>query len=164
MATNGKPVSPADRKDPLPVFCFKVDLKLPGGKGGEAFFKSVSGLKYETEVVPVREGGNNQTTYQLIGATKWSNLVLKQGFTQNSTLITWREEWIKAFAGEGKFNRISSGTITLLDTALKAKAAWTFYRAWPSKWEVSEFDASKSELAIETLELAHEGLSYAKVG
>jgi phage tail-like protein len=157
---NGKPVSPADRKDPLPVFCFKVDLKLPSGKGGEAFFKSVTGLKYETEVVPVREGGQNQTTYQLVGATKWSNLVLKQGYTGNSALLEWREEWIKAFSGGKKFTRITSGTITQLNTALEPVATWTFFRGWPAKWEISEFDASKSELAIETLEIAHEGLEF----
>lgn len=162
MANNSN--SPADRRDPLPVFCFKVDLKLPDGTGGEAFFKSVSGLKYETEIVPVREGGQNQTTYQLIGATKWSNLVLKQGFTANSALIKWREEWIAAFSGGKQFTRIDSGTITLLDTALNKMAEWTFYRGWPAKWEVSELDASKSELAIETLEIAHEGLTYKRVG
>ncbi len=50
--------------------------------------------------------------------------------------------------------------ITQLDTALKPKAQWTFSRGWPCKWEISEFDASKSELAIETLEIAHDGLTY----
>ena len=82
------------RKDPLPVFCFKVQLDRPG-RDGEAFFKSVSGLRYETEVVPVREGGANDTTFNLVGATKWSNLVLKQGFTSSSALLEWREEWIR---------------------------------------------------------------------
>jgi phage tail-like protein len=151
------------RNDPLPVFCFKVDFKLPKGKVGEAFFKSVSGLKYETEVVPVKEGGQNKTTYQLVGSTKWSNLVLKQGYTGNSMLLAWREEWINAFSNGGKdsFTRIDEGTITQLNTALKPVASWTFYRGWPAKWEVSEFDASKSELAIETLEIAHEGLTFA---
>src|SRR4051812_8782269 len=136
MANPSKPpVSPADRKDPLPVFCFKVELELANGKAGEMFFKSVSGLKYETEVVPVREGGQNQTTYQLIGATKWSNLVLKQGFTGNSDLLRWREDWIKAFSGgDSKFTRIS-GTIIQLNTALTAVAKWKFFRGWPAKWE-----------------------------
>ena len=155
------PVSAADRKDPLPVFCFHVDFKLPSGKIGKAFFKSVSGLKYETEVVPVREGGQNQTTYQLVGATKWSNIVLKQGYTGNSVLLQWREEWLKGFSKGGPaFTRIDSGTITQLNTALKPMATWTFFRGWPAKWEISEFDASKSELAIETLEIAHEGLEF----
>ena len=157
MAGNGKPVSPADRKDPLPVFCFKVQLNLAGGDTGEAFFKSVGGLKYETEIVPVKEGGVNNTTFNLVGSTKWSNIVLKQGYTGNSALLKWREEWLG-----GTYNRISTGKIIQLNTRLDPIATWTFYRGWPAKWEISEFDASKSELAIETLEIAHEGLEFSK--
>lgn len=138
------------RNDPLPVFSFWVDL----GMGGQAYFKGVAGLRYETEVVPVRAGGVNDTTYNLVGATKWTNLVFKQGFTKSSALIQWRQEWM-----QGKMNRIG-GTITQLDTALKAQAQWTFVRGWPCKWDIAEFDASKSELAIETLEIAHDGLTY----
>jgi phage tail-like protein len=142
---------PKQRQDPLPVFCFLVKL----GNVGDSFFKSVSGLKFEMETIPQREGGQNYTTYQLIGATKWSNIVLKRGFTKDSKLIGWRQEWL------GKpGTRIEAGTITLLDTAMQPKAEWTFYQAFPVKWEISEFDASKSELAIETLELAHEGITY----
>jgi phage tail-like protein len=142
--------NPAQRKDPLPVFCFKV--KVVGG--GEAFFRSVSGLRYETEVIPVLSGGTNDTTFQLPGATKWSNIVLKQGFTSSSALIGWRTEWIR-----GTMKRVN-GTITQLDTALEPRAQWDFVRAWPCKWELSDLDASKSELAIETLELAIEGLKF----
>src|SRR6188472_2121314 len=118
----------ADR--PLPVFCFKVELDLPGGRNGEAFFKSVSGLRSETEVIPVREGGANDTTFQLVGATKWSNLVLKQGFTGSSDLLAWREEWMFA----AKRTRITTGKIIQLDTALTPVATWTFHRGWPVKW------------------------------
>jgi phage tail-like protein len=142
--------NPATRKDPLPAFCFKV--KVVGG--GEAFFRSVSGLRYETEVIPVQAGGTNDTTFQLPGATKWSNLVLKQGFTSSSALISWRTEWIN-----GAMKRVN-GTITQLDTALNPKAQWDFVRGWPCKWEISDFDATKSELAIESLELAIEGLKF----
>src|SRR5262245_57474297 len=146
----------AGRKDPLPVFCFKVELSIKGGSTiASAFFKSVSGLRYETEVMPVREGGANDTTFQLVGATKWANIVFKQGFTQSSELLQWREEWMS-----GTMNRITTGKIMQLDTSLEVKATWTFHRGWPTKWEVSEFDASKSELAIETLEIAHEGLKF----
>ncbi|NVB83052.1 MAG: phage tail protein [Kofleriaceae bacterium] len=140
------------RKDPLPVFCFKVSLP---GVAGDAFFKSVSGLRSETEVVPVREGGQNATTFQLVGATKWSNIVLKQGFTKDSGLLAWRNEWLGPRGGK----RVG-GTITLLNTALEGAAEWSFVRGWPVKWEISEFDASKSELAIETLEIAHEGITF----
>jgi phage tail-like protein len=141
------------RKDPLPVFCFHVQLP---GYGNEAFFKSVSGLRYETEIVPVREGGQNLTTFQLPGATKWSNITLKMGFTKDSSgtgMLYWRKLWTQPGGGPRW-----TGTITQLDTALKPQMSWTFVRGWPHKWEIGEFDASKNELAIETLEIAHEGL------
>jgi len=149
MATETKGTK---RNDPLPVFCFKVQISPVGG---DAFFKSVGGLKYEMETIPVREGGNNATTFQLVGAAKWSNIVLKKGFTKDSGLIAWREAWL------GKPGpRVAEGIITQLDTALVPQAQWTFYNGFPVKWEIGEFDASKSELAIETLEIAHEGISY----
>lgn len=146
---------PGKRKDPLPVFCFLVSIE---GLGGELFFKSVSGLKWETEMVPVKAGGQNNTTFQLVGATKWSNLVFKKGFTKDSKLLEWRQQWMKR---DGKRK---SGTITQLDTALNEKAEWKFIRGVPVKWDISEFDGSKSELAIETLEIAHEGLTYSPKG
>ncbi|MEJ7600580.1 MAG: phage tail protein [Kofleriaceae bacterium] len=147
--------NPGNRKDPLPVFCFRVD-----NLSGDAFFKSVSGLKYEQEVIPVREGGTNDTTFMLPGAIKWGPITLKKGFTGSSGLLEWREKWMS-----GKGTRISTGTIILLDgPKLEPKAQWLMHRAWPSKWEVSEFDASKSELAIETLELQHEGLTFKSFG
>ena len=149
--------NPGNRKDPLPVFCFKVQLNIPKFGNADAFFKSVSGIRFETEVVPVRAGGVNDTTFQLPGATKWSNIVLKQGFTGSSALLQWRQAWIQ---GSMKKNRIESGKIIQLDTALQPKATWTFFNAWPCKWEIAEFDASKSELAIETLELAHDGITF----
>lgn len=149
MASN----NPGNRKDPLPVFCFKVTLDGVGGPM-DAFFKSVGGLKYETESIPVREGGANDTTFMLVGATKWSPLIFKKGFTNSSALLKWREEWMA-----GNMTRVG-GTITQLDTELKAKAEWKFTKGWPTKWELSELDASKSELAIETLEITHEGLKF----
>jgi phage tail-like protein len=142
MAESGK------RNDPLPVFCFKVKIDTVG----EAFFKSVSGIKSETESIPVREGGVNDTTWMLVGATKWSPLVFKKGFTKDANLAKWRQKWIS-----NDFVR-ANGSITVLDTEFKAGVTWEFVGGWPTKWEVAEFDASKSELAIETLEITHHGL------
>ena len=142
----------SDRNDPLPVFSFLVELNLGGN---QAFFKGVSGLRYETESVPVLAGGVNNTTFQLVGATKWANLVFKHGFTKSSKLMKWRQEWMT-----GATMTRQTGTITMLNTALKPQAQWTFVRGWPCKWDVSELDASKSEVAIESLEIAHDGLTY----
>jgi phage tail-like protein len=137
----------SDRRDPLPVFCFKIEIS-----GMDAFFKSVSGLKFETEAIPVREGGANDTTFMLVGATKWSPIVLKNGFTAGSSLMSWRKEWLS-----GSMSR-RDGTIIQMDTAMQPKQKWRFVRGWPTKWELGELDASKSELAIETLEITHEGI------
>jgi len=140
------------RRDPLPAFCFLVQfVELKGVP--ETFFKSVGGLRSETEVIPVRAGGANDTTFNLVGGVKWGPLVLKQGFSKGSALLGWREQWMTP----GPMTR-SSGIIVQLDTALNPQAAWKFSNGWPSKWEVSEFDAGKNELSIETLEISHEGL------
>jgi len=79
---------------------------------------------------------------------------LKQGFTSSSGLITWRQQWL-----QGQMTR-TGGTISQRDTSLKEAAQWKFKRGWPCKWEIGEFDASKNELAIETQEIAHEGLIF----
>ena len=141
----------SERNDPLPVFSFLVELSIGGN---QAFFKGVSGIRYETETVPVKAGGVNNTTYNLVGSVKWANLVFKQGFTKSSRMLQWREEWMV-----GKMSR-HDGTITMLDTALKPQSQWSFKRGWPCKWDISELDASKSEIAIESLEIAHDGLTY----
>jgi phage tail-like protein len=163
MASNdSKDNNTGKRRDPLPAFCFLVDLKIGGDAAEQAFFKSVSGLSYEAEVVDVREGGVNDTSFKLVGPMKWKNLVFKQGFValqsqKASSLLSWREKWM---TGEEMVR--STGKITMLDTALNEMATWTFFRGWPVKWEIGELDAGKNELAIETLEIAHEGLKFQK--
>jgi len=159
MAANTPPTKSTVRRDPLPVFCFYVSIPKLTTDNDKAFFKSVSGLRYETEIVPVRAGGVNDTTFNLVGATKWSPLVLKQGFTSGTSLLKWREGWINGSA----MTRLD-GSIIQLDTAMKAMAQWDFVQGWPSKWEMGELDAGKNELAIESLEIAHNGLKFTKLG
>lgn len=145
----------SQRRDPFPVYCFRVKIETPKLQGVTAFFKSVSGLKSETEVVDFQEGGLNDRTHRLVGTTKWPNLVLKQGFSKGFELVQWREDWLL-----GRNRDRCSGTISQLDTQLNAVCEWSFEGGWPCKWELSEFDASKSELGIETLEIAHNGLRF----
>jgi phage tail-like protein len=145
------------RKDPLPAFCFKVTITIDGCRQGEAFFKSVSGLSMETEVVDYRAGGVNHSTYKLVGATKWKNIVLKRGFTASTELLAWRKAWLNPGAPNNGRTRADI-TIEQLDTQLQTKATWEFGDGWPCKWDLSELDAAKNEVAIETLEIAHHGL------
>jgi phage tail-like protein len=143
-----------ERKDPYLAFCFKVTLDaVDGFDNAVGFFKSAGGLKSETEVIDYREGGLNNTTHKLLGATKWGNIVLKRGFGDKS-LSAWRQSWLDPV---GK-KRVT-GKIEQLDTKGGTLATWTFTEAFPAKWEISEYDAGKSEVSIETLEIAHEGLT-----
>jgi phage tail-like protein len=151
MATNGSPNPTLSH--PLPAFAFRVHIH---GISEDAYFKTVSGLKYETETVPVVAGGSNSTTFNLVGATKWSNIVLTRGFTKGSSLLAMRTAWMY-----GTTKTRFHGTITQLDTTLQAQVTWRFTRGWPVKWEMSGYDATKSEVSIETLEIAHDGLTLA---
>lgn len=144
----------SQRRDPFPVYCFRVEITTARIDGATAFFKSLSGVKYETDVVDFQEGGVNDYTHRLVGATKWANLILKRGFSRSPDLLVWREQWL----ADGFRERCKKGKIAQLNTKLEEVYVWEFKDAWPCKWELSEFDASKSELSIETLEIAHHGL------
>jgi phage tail-like protein len=157
------------RFDPVLAFCFKVIIEspAPGLSDGQAYFKSVGGLKYESEVVDYKEGGYNIGTRRLVGGAKWGNLVLKRGFTGPASgnaganaLLEWRRQWLAVEKSGAKLAR-ANGTIQQLNSKLDTVvAAWKFWNGWPCKWEIGELDASKSEIVIETLEIAHEGLEF----
>jgi phage tail-like protein len=144
------------RNDPLPAFCFRVTITIDGHRQGEAYFKTVGGLSMESEVTEYKAGGVNQSTYKLFGSTKWKNITLKRGFTASETLMAWRKAWLDP---NGTRTR-ATVTIEQLDTQLQTKYTWQFIEGWPCKWELSELDASKNEVAIETLEIAHHGMQF----
>jgi phage tail-like protein len=141
---------------PASAFCFKVMISKDAVPEdvGEAYFRSVSGLRSEHEVLDVREGGVNGYTHRLIGAVKWSNLILKRGFTGSPEFIAWRNKWVMGT----EMKRAEITIVQLASDMHTVIATWKAQKAWPVKWEVSEFDATKSELTMETLEIAHHGL------
>jgi phage tail-like protein len=97
--------------------------------------------------------GADFTSHKLPGRTTWGNLVLSHGITKDAELWNWRRSVV-----EGVTQR-RNGTITLLDDSLNAVLRWRFVDGWPCKWDGPALDASKNEVAIESLEIAHEGLS-----
>ncbi len=117
-----------------------------------SYFRSVSGLKSEAEVVPMQEGGRNDAELRLIGRTKYPNLVLKQGFA-GPELFNKRNAFVQ---GPGqRFN----GSIIQMGPGNREMFKWQFTKGWICKWEGPEFDATKNEISVETIEIAHEGLS-----
>jgi phage tail-like protein len=138
------------REAPLPAFLFAVEI---GGQTG--FFRSVDGLSSETEVVDYREGGNSDVIRKLAGVTRFANIRLTRVFTGDRSLYDWH-------ATIQKPNPIRvDGRITLMDRQGTPIATWKFVNAFPVKWQGPDLDASKNEVAIETIEIAHEGLSFA---
>ena len=144
-------MSTGSRREALGAYYFSVKLEVDGIQG--SFFRSVSGLSSEAEVVELAEGGINETTHKLIGRTKFPNLVLKQGFA-GPELFAKRQDFL---GNGGKIKRFG-GTIKQLGPNGKT-LTWTFIDGWICKWQGPEYDASKNEVSVETIEIAHEGLT-----
>ena len=151
MADSGNKVG--ERKEAFGAYYFSVHIE--GENVEDNFFRSVSGLKSESEVQEVAEGGLNTTTHKLIGRTKFPNLVLKKGFTGPPyTLWNLRQRFLK---DSGGIQRFSGVVVQKGPNGTQAK--WTFTDGWICKWEGPDFDASKNEVSIESVEIAHEGLT-----
>lgn len=158
--------NPGKRVEAFGAYYFRVDLQGADGKVMESLpFRSCSGLKSESTVVELEEGGFNTTTRKLIGRTKYSNIVLKQGLCgPTSKLWQLRQQFLNdsvagspgSKKGRQTPHRIS-GTVTQMGPN-GATAKWAFTGGWVCKWEGPEFDASKNEISVETIEIAHEGL------
>lgn len=138
-----------ERRDPLTTFLFYLKIETTGlpYSGGQALFRSIGGLNFETEMTPYQEGGITAFQRWVVGNRKWSNLTLKQGFSGDDKLWRWRHE-----------PRRVDGSIYMMGPERKVACGWKFVSAYPVKWEGPELNAEKSELAIETIELAHHGL------
>lgn len=139
---------------PLPKFHFLLEWG-----GTRVGFTEVSGLDFETEVIEYREGSSptyNKTKQP--GLTKYSNITLKRGTFLGD--FEFFEQWKKTFMfqeGKEKFRR--DVTIKLLNEEHQPIISWTLSKAWPSKIQSTDLKADANEVAIETMELVHEGLS-----
>ena len=139
------------RNDPFSVFNFQVDIDGVG----KAAFSECSGLTTETDIIEYRTGDEDITVRKLPGLKKFTNIVLKRGFTDNKALWDWRKKVM-----DGKTER-RSGSIVLLNEAREKALEWKFREGWPSKWEGPTLNAKTNEVAIETLEIACEGIELA---
>jgi phage tail-like protein len=115
-------------------------------------FSEVSGLGVEIEPVEYRTGNEDITVRKLPGLKKFTNLTLKRGIIGDPHL--WN--WVKS-AMDGAVIR-SDLSIVLLNEAREPVMRWNVRRAWPCKWDGPALNASKNEVAIETLEICHEGI------
>lgn len=139
------------KQDPYRAFHFKVELDGITRAG----FREASGLDASNDPIEYREGTDTMTARKMPGLAKYSNVTLKWGHTTDDDLWKWRKQVI-----DGKIQR-KNFSIVVIDEDGSEKTRWNFVNGWPSKWTGPSFNATGNEVAIETLEIAHEGVTKA---
>lgn len=134
---------------PPQSFYFSVSIG-----GSEMTFKEASGFDVETEIEEIAEGGQNNYKHRVPGRTKYANLILKRGTAiQDSDILDWVSDSLQG----GHSRRIKTKTVqvSLLDEKTgNPLMTWSFNRAFPIKWKVSDMNAEESAISIETVEFA----------
>ncbi len=121
----------------------------------DAAFHSVTGLSGELEVMPYAEGGVNDHVHQLPVRHTWGRITLKRGIVLGGGLWDWYQAGLHDPLGSRR-----DGTIMLLSLQGLPMMAWTFAAGIAAKWAGPDLDALQSGLAMESLEIAHQGLTF----
>ncbi|MFL9482809.1 phage tail protein [Chitinophagaceae bacterium LWZ2-11] len=137
---------------PLVKFSFQVKWD-----DAELIFQEVTGLSSETQVIEYR-GGNSKvySTVKMPGIQKFGNITLKKGIFKGDKNL-----WDKYNAIKMNTVKRSGITISLLDESNAVAMSWKLLNAFPCKITVTDMKSDGNEVAVETMELAHEGLSIA---
>ncbi|MFZ5429308.1 MAG: phage tail protein [Bacteroidota bacterium] len=134
---------------PLPKFHFSVEWG-----GSRIGFTEVTGLTIENEVIEYREGSSPEyNKVKMPGLHKFGNITLKRGtFAKDNDFFKW--------LNTVKLNTIERRdlTISLLNEEHEPVVVWKVKSAWPVKIQAPDLKSDGNEVAIETIELAHEGL------
>lgn len=135
---------------PLVKFHFLVEWG-----GTKIGFTEVSGLDVETDPIEYRHGASPEfSKTKMPGMQKYSNITLKRGsFQSDNEYFEW---WNTV-----QLNTIERRdiTISLLNEEHEPLIVWKIKNAWPLKVQSTDLKADGNEVAIETMELAHEGLT-----
>lgn len=137
------------RTDPYLGFNFVIEVeKIHVGS-----FSEVSGLGFDIELEEYREGGVNDYVHKLPKVTKYSNIVLKRGMTNSMDFYNWYKDVTK-----GKIDRRQISIILLDNTQQKQLKRWDFKKSFPVKWIGPDLKADGNVLAVESIEIVHQGL------
>jgi len=142
---------------PLPKFRFTVDW---GTDQKDIAFQEVTGLEAETQVIEYRHGNSPVfSTIKMPGIAKYGNVTMKKGtFVNDNTFWTWYHQ-----IAMNTIKRIDV-IIKLLDETGKVTMMWTLANAWPTKIQGTDLKSDGNEVAVETIEIVHEGLTVANPG
>jgi phage tail-like protein len=134
---------------PLPKFHFRVEWG-----GAKIGFSEVSGLSVETDVVEYRDGSSPEFhKIKMPGMQKFGNITMKRGiFEGDNDYFNW---WNTVALNTIERRDV---TISLLNENHEPVVVWKIKNAWPSKVQSTDLKSDDNGVAIETIELAHEGL------
>ncbi|TSE10404.1 MULTISPECIES: phage tail protein [Aquimarina] len=132
-------------------FHFKVEFQDLDKEDIDVRFQAVNGLTVDMQTQSVKEGGEHRFEHVLPIRTKYTNLTLKRGLTKNSKLIEWCTDTFQTLLIYPK-----DVLVYLLNEEHEPLMTWNIVQAWPKKWSVSDFNAEKGGLVIETLELEYQ--------
>lgn len=132
------------------------DMPPPVGLGA---FSDVTGLSGELEVLAHPEGGRNDFVHQLPVKHTWGRLTLKRGLLRSFSLWTWYQAGLTRSLGARR-----DGSIVLVDANGQSAMSWAFYAALAAKWVGPDFNAKEGGVAIEALEIVHEGIEQIVLG
>lgn len=139
-------VSLLDSTSALGAGLVMANLAVAGG------FSECTGIEMAMQPEEYKEGGRNGAVLRFPSRVTWSNLTLKKGVGLGTDLWDWHYGFV---VGAG---RRRDGVITLLDGARAPVAAWFFRRGLPVKYTGPTLNAAQNAVAIEAIEIAHEGL------
>ncbi|HST22177.1 MAG TPA: phage tail protein [Blastocatellia bacterium] len=142
------------RRSTDPYAGFRFQLAIQNVQVGG--FSECTGLQMEVKIFEYKEGGRNNTTLKFPEHASYGNVTLKRGVTNRNQMLAWQLD-----IAEGTFAIRSRGlnfAITLLNEQGQPIKTWSLLRAFPVKWTGPDLKASASEMAIESLEIAHEGI------
>ena len=125
----------------------------------QAGFSDVTIPDISTDPIEYREGNEDTTVRKIPGLTKYGNLILKWGITDSMELFEWRKQVIQGKTGEARKNI----AVILQDEGGNPAARWEFKEAWPSKYDAPDLSAKGNDIAIESVEIVHEGMDRVQV-
>ena len=138
----------------MPFLSFNFRVEIDGLTVGA--FREVTGLSGDSTVVEYRDGSDAvRSVRKGPGLHSFPNITMKRGYTTNREL--W--DWYRNIANGISDTR--NGSIILQNESHQDVLRWDFVNAWIKKIDGPSFNATANEIAIETVELVHEGVSLA---
>ena len=116
-------------------------------------FTAVQGLEISVDVVNYADG-SDLIARKRPGRVRYSNIVLKRGYLNNTEL--W--DWFKTVA-DGRAERRAGSIILMADDGTEV-TRYNFFEAWPCRWKGFDFDAGYSDALVEEIELAVERIEH----